>query len=202
MRNGVQTREIREAILDATDRILSTVGYKKMTIDDLAREVGIGKGSIYLHFTSKEEIALSHVDRIVERLKTRLTKIAAEDMSCESRLRRMLTDRVLFRFDSVQHYTRSLDDLLSAIRPSLMNRRKRYFEEEAAIFERVIEEGTANGEFGSERPSERAESLLLATNSLLPFSLTTKELGERAEIEERVLRLANLLLTGLIRRNG
>jgi hypothetical protein len=51
MRNGVQTREVREAILDAGERLLAGYGYKKMTIDDLAREVGIGKGSVYLHFT-------------------------------------------------------------------------------------------------------------------------------------------------------
>ena len=32
MRNGVQTREIREAILDATDLFLSRHGYKKMQL--------------------------------------------------------------------------------------------------------------------------------------------------------------------------
>src|SRR5436190_18648304 len=101
MRDAVRTRNIRDEILDATDRLLSTSGYKKMTIDDLAREVGIGKGSVYLHFTSKEEIALSHVDRIVDRLKARLLKIAAEPILSEARLRRMLAERVLFRFDSV-----------------------------------------------------------------------------------------------------
>lgn len=200
MRNAVQTREVRDAILDATDRLLSSVGYKKMTIDDLAREVGIGKGSVYLHFTSKEEIALSHVDRIVERLETRLRRIAAEPAPCETRLRKMLVERVLFRFDSVQHYTRSFDEMLSAIRPSLMIRRARYFKEEAAIFADVISEGTAKGDFTPNGALEKAESLLLATNSLLPFSLTTRELGERNEIEEKVLRLADLLLTGLIRR--
>jgi len=200
MRNAVQTREVREAILDATDRLLSSVGYKKMTIDDLAREVGIGKGSVYLHFTSKEEIALSHVDRIVERLERRLLKIAAEPASCESRLRRMLVERVLYRFDSVQHYTRSFDDLLSAIRPSLMIRRARYFGEEAAIFAEVVSKGFERGEFTPNNALEKAESLLLATNSLLPVSLTTRELGEREEIEQKVLRVADLLLTGLIGR--
>ncbi len=53
MRNVVQTREVREAILDATDRFLARYGYKKMTIDELAQEVGIGKGSIYLLFARK-----------------------------------------------------------------------------------------------------------------------------------------------------
>ena len=161
MRNGVQTREVREAILDATDRFLARYGYKKMTIDDLAQEVGIGKGSIYLHFSSKEEIVLSHIDRIIERLKEELKRIAALDVSPEERLQKMLVMRVLFRFDSVQHYTQSLNDLLSAVRPKLLARRKNYFAEEAEIFAAVIEEGRKLDVFESENPIETAETFLL-----------------------------------------
>jgi AcrR family transcriptional regulator len=200
MRNGVQTREVREAILDATDRFLARYGYKKMTIDDLAQEVGIGKGSIYLHFTSKEEIVLSHIDRIIERLKEELNRIAALNISPEERLQKMLVTRVLFRFDSVQHYTQSLNDLLAAVRPKLLSRRKHYFAEEAEIFALVIEQGNESDVFESESPIETAKTFLLATNSLLPFSLTTQELGERSEIEEKVGRVADLLLKGLVCR--
>ena len=113
MKDAVQAVSTRDAILDATDRLLARYGYKKMTIDDLAQEVGIGKGSVYLHFTSKEEIVLSHIDRIIERLNRRLSLIAERSSSSEERLRAMLIERVLFRFDSVQHYTQSLNDLLS-----------------------------------------------------------------------------------------
>src|SRR4028118_1956837 len=134
MRNNIQRESIRDEILDATDRLLARFGYKKMTIDDLAQEVGIGKGSVYLHFSSKEEIALSHIDRIVERLKERLKTIARENISHKEKLREMLLTRVLFRFDSVQHYTQSLNDLLLSLRPKLLARRENYFAEEAAIF--------------------------------------------------------------------
>lgn len=201
MKNGVQSREVREALLDATDRLLARSGYQKMTIDELAGEVGIGKGSVYLHFPSKEEIALSHIDRIIERLKGELEIIAGQQkISVAEKLRRMLLKRVLFRFDSVQHYTQSLNDLLSALRPKLLARRKGYFEEEAKIFARVIEEGIIDKTFSAGNAQELAETLLLATNSLLPFSLTTRELGERADIKAKTLRLANLLLDGLVRR--
>jgi AcrR family transcriptional regulator len=197
MRTAVQTVEVREAILDATDDFLARFGYKKMTIDELANAVGIGKGSIYLHFASKEEIALSHVDRIVERLKTELKIIAAKNMSPEERLRQMLLKRVLHRFDSVQHYTQSLNDILSAIRPKLLARRKTYFEEEAKIFATVIEEGQTKKTFQSGNVPEIARTFLLATNSLLPFSLTAQELGERGDIEAKTLHIANLLLRGI-----
>ena len=75
-RNQAVRDEIRESILDAVDRLLERSGYKKMKIDDIAEEVGIGKGTIYLHFRSKEDVALAHIDRIVQRLLVRLNEIA------------------------------------------------------------------------------------------------------------------------------
>lgn len=200
MKDSVQPKSTKDAILDATDRLLARKGYKKMTIDDLAAEVGIGKGSVYLHFKSKEEIVLSHIDRIIERMKTRLAEIASRNISTEKRLRSMLVERVLFRFDSVQHYTQSLNDLLSRIRPKLLERRRRYFEEEARIFAGVIKEGTRTGTFLKLDPLDAARTILTATNSLLPFSLSTKELGERKEIEKRTVKIAELVLKGLSRK--
>ena len=116
MKQAVESKSTRDAILDATDRLLGRYGYKKMTIDDLAREVGIGKGSVYLHFSSKDDIALSHIDRIIERLKQRMAAIAAMETPARKRVQQMLLERVLFRFDSVQHYTQNLNDMLSHIR--------------------------------------------------------------------------------------
>ena len=200
MKDATQIRDVRSAILDATDRLLAQHGYKKMTIDDLAAEVGIGKGSVYLHFSSKEEIALSHIDAIIERLKSRLHEIAGKRSSCAKRLKEMLIERVILRFDSVQHYTQSLDDIFAKIRPALLERRKRYFDEEARIFARLVQEGVEKGEFAAMDADDTARALLIATNSLLPYSLTTQELGERREIEKRVSMLADLLLQGLITR--
>ena len=195
-------RDIKGAILDAAEQMLGGHGYKKMTIDDLAAEVGIGKGTVYLYFSSKEEIALSHIDRVIERLRVRLENIAAKKSSCEQRLREMLIERVVFRFDSVQHYTQSLNDIFAKIRQTLLERRKRYFEEEAKIFAALIKEGIAAGEFARTNANDLAQSLLVATNSLLPYSLSTQELGERREIERRATQVANLLLKGVISREN
>ncbi|GAC1395003.1 MAG: hypothetical protein NVSMB65_13760 [Chloroflexota bacterium] len=42
-----QRRE--ERILDAAATLLVRWGYRKTTLDDVAREAGVGKGTIYLH---------------------------------------------------------------------------------------------------------------------------------------------------------
>ena len=200
MQKAVTPTDVREAILDAADVLLARYGYKKMTMDDLAQEVGIGKGTIYLHFSSKEEVALSHIDRIIERLKQRLSAIAESDATPAIRLRLMLLTRVLFRFDSVQHYTQSMNDLLAALRPSLLARRERYFTEEAELFAGVLREGKKLKVFSCDDPRATAETLLFATNSLLPYSLSTRELGAREDIKEKVTHIADLLLEGLLRR--
>jgi len=191
---------VKDAILDATDRLLARYGYRKMTVEDISVEAGIGKGTVYLHFSSKEEVVLSHIDRIVDRLKDRLREIARSDASAAERLRLMLLTRVLFRFDSIQHYTQSLNDLLAALRPGLLRRRAQYFEAEAQIFAEVLTEGNQSGELSFEDEHATAHALLQATNGLLPYSLSTTELGERDEVEQRAAAVANLMLRGLLSR--
>lgn len=200
MRDSAQPKTTRDAILDATDRLLARYGYKKMTIDDLAKEVGIGKGSVYLHFDSKEEIALSHIDRIIERLKSSLYTTSRSKVSPEKKLRKMLIDRVMMRFDSVQHYSQSLNELLAQLRPRLLERRKRYFEEEARIFANVLAEGRSAGVFKVKDPVEAGRTLIDATNALLPYSLSAYELGERNDIEKKTNNVADLILNGLLKR--
>ena len=189
--------DISDLILDAADRLLARYGYKKMTMDDLAQEVGIGKGTIYLHFSTKEEIALARVDRIVQRLNERLREIAHSSESSADRLRRMLLERVLFRFDSVEHYTESLSDVLAAIRPALLLRHERHFGEEARVFDELLREGRRSGELVFRDARATAHALLIATNALLPYNLSTRELGERKDVEAQVARIADLLLNGL-----
>ena len=46
-------RETREAILDAPDRLLTTRGFRSVTMDDIAGEAGVSRRTIYMYFPSK-----------------------------------------------------------------------------------------------------------------------------------------------------
>lgn len=202
MRAVAVREDIEDLILDAADRLLARYGYRKMTMDDLAEEVGIGKGTLYLHFRSKEDIALSRVDRLVHRLVEQLRVIAAGTSSPTDKLNEMLLLRVMFRFDAVQHYTESLSEVLRDIRPQLLERHGQQFQLEAEVFAEVLREGYSAGLFRRQDPLSTAHTLLSATNSLLPFSLSTRELGRRKEVQDRAARIAGLLLSGLLRAGG
>jgi AcrR family transcriptional regulator len=193
--------DVRENILDAVGRLLERYGYRKMTVDDIAREVGIGKGTVYLYFPSKEEMALAWIDRANAGIQEGLRGLAALEGTVAQRLRRMLVARVLARFDSVQDFRQSLDELYADVRPSLLARREKYHSSEATIFAQVLAEGLRNGSLALEDSEVTARLLLIATNSLLPYSLRAAQLGRRDEIEQTTMRLADLLLTGLMRRD-
>jgi len=48
-----------------------------------------------------------------------------------------------------------------------------------------------------ENSLDTARSMLTATNSLLPYSLSTDELGKRNDLKSRSLAIAELLLSGI-----
>ncbi|MCA1816333.1 MAG: TetR/AcrR family transcriptional regulator [Acidobacteria bacterium] len=198
MKAAIAREETRDLILDAADRLLARYGYRKMTVDDIAREAGIGKGTIYLHFKSKEEVALSRIDRVIEQLKDRLLEMARTTHPVPERLRRMLLERVLFRFDAVQHYTESLNDIFATVRPGLLARRERHFADEAAIFAEVLKEGRRAGVFAFRDTRATARAFIVATNALLPYTLSVRELGERKRVEEETAQIAQLIINGLL----
>lgn len=198
MRQIAKRSDIRDLILDAVDGLLARFGYKKMTMEDVAKQVGIGKGTIYLHFPSKEELVLAHIDRIAEAVLRKLEEIAGSSDPIDRRLRRMLVLRVLYRFDSVAHYSRSLGDLLSSVRAPLLARRQAYFEKEASVLEKVLREGARLGSLDCADPRTASFVLIQSTNSHLPFNLSARELGRREELEDQVGRIADLLIKGLL----
>lgn len=189
--------DVREAILDATEQLLGRFGYRRMTVDDIARAADVGKGTIYLHFPSKDEVALSTIDRIVDKVVGELERIAAGSGSAAQRLRAMLLARVTVRLEAVRGYTDGLDNLLSVIRPALLERRKIWFAREARALAAMLVVGRESGEFTFANATHTADDLLAATASFLPAGLTPAELRRGKKVVEQAGRVADLLLHGL-----
>jgi len=193
--------DVREAILDAVGRLLKRYGYGKMTVDDIAREAAVGKGTIYLYFPSKKEMALGWIDRAHDQLHNELRKIAGSGEAPPDKLCRILKKRVTSRIDTARNCVQSFDELFAAVRPDMLARRDHNHKVEALILAEVVKDGCDRGIFASDDHYETAYCLLLATNYLLPYSLKTNQLGGRKEIEEKLKKISRLLLHGMIVRS-
>ena len=187
---------MRMRILDAADRLLVRHGFRRMTIESIAAEARIGKGSVYLHFRSKEDVALSCIDRMAAGVVAHLDRLAARPGTAVARLAAMLRARVLVRFDYARRHAHSIDEKLAVMRQAMLERRATHFDDEAAVLDRVVAAGRAAGEFAA-APAHAGRALVAATNALLPYSLSVRELGHRAALARRTDEVVALLLAGL-----
>ncbi len=75
----VSRREARaQRILDATAALILRWGYNKTTLDDISRQAGVAKGTIYLHWKTREELFAALTTRekleMAEDLKQRIER--------------------------------------------------------------------------------------------------------------------------------
>jgi AcrR family transcriptional regulator len=198
MTQALAKPDTRTAILEAAERAFATHGYKKVTVEDIAAGAGLGRRTIYLHFQGKKHIALAVIDRIVEQLFAELARVAASAVPPSERLRRMLVCRVLFLFDRERDLRHTLDDMYKALMPRYKTHREKYIRGEVELFAGVLREGEERGEFSDLDAAEVAGALVMATNSLTPFSLNARQRGQRTRVERQVRLIADLLVDGLL----
>jgi len=71
-------QERADRILDAAAELILRWGYKKTTIDDIARQAGVAKGTIYLHWKTREDLFMALLIRedlkLTEDMKQRITR--------------------------------------------------------------------------------------------------------------------------------
>lgn len=65
-------------ILAAARRIFAASGYYQARVEDIAREAGIGKGTVYEYFTSKEELYLEMLLEIADSYVSGLAEVLGQ----------------------------------------------------------------------------------------------------------------------------
>jgi AcrR family transcriptional regulator len=65
LRDPRQRQERATRILDVAGALLLRHGYRRVTIDDVAAGAGIGKGTVYLHWKTREELFTAVFEREV-----------------------------------------------------------------------------------------------------------------------------------------
>ena len=155
--------ETRRAILEAARKRFLHYGFKKTTIDEIASDAGIGKGTVYLHFETKEALLLTLAREVKRNVTDQMRAITESQASPEEKLRRMLMAAILSVHDVAQvtvHGTELVDELLS---PRLMACGQPERQAQLDLLTRVLSEG----EFDLPcTPNEAASHFLLA---MVPF---------------------------------
>lgn len=183
-----------DQILDALQELLEKKNMQTISVSEIAQAAGIGKGSIYYYFPSKEAILEALVERDYEKPLetaknlarqtdvspfTRMAMIfqACRNSSSEFRTRRNASTPVGVPEQCFIHQ-KYLHHLISELKPALTD---------------IIQQGIDSGEIHFDRPAALAEIVLIVLAVKLDNTIVP---SEPEETEETILGLISLLEKG------
>ena len=92
----------QKQILSAATEFFAKFGYKKTTLDDIGKKVGINRASIYYYFKNKEEIYMTIVINQFKNLIKSLYAEIEDDMICEEKILKYFEKRHQWWYEQSQ----------------------------------------------------------------------------------------------------
>lgn len=79
-----------DQIADAAMRMFARYGYKRSSMDDIAREAGLAKATLYLHFKGKDDVFRAMLVLLARRIEGRCREVLTMDAPFADRLSALL----------------------------------------------------------------------------------------------------------------
>src|SRR6185437_179659 len=197
----------RALILDVAERLLRHYGPQKTTIADVAREAGVGVGTVYLEFPSKdvlvEEISRARHGAVLSAMRT----AAAQGRTAAERLAGAFDAR-LDAFLALATEGAHACDLVHCVSTAVKSAQASYHEEELALVADILRRGAADGELEVEDVELCARTVLMAYAAFAaPWLLrsggaTACQGGAAGEAKRAIGAMHRLVLRGLLRRDA
>ena len=159
MRVVKSAEERKNEILDVAEQLFAEKGFDNASTNDIINQIGIARGTLYHHFTSKEEILDAIVDRMTREGIAR-AKAIVSDKSMP------LMDRLTGVIMALNVSGEAKEEVLEQIHKpqnALLHQKmqERLLSGVVPVIAGLIEEGNAEGTFASKYPTEAAEMIMI-----------------------------------------
>ena len=153
------SRDKEELILHAAQRRFAAYSYSKVTMDEIADDIGMAKASLYYYFPTKEAIFRSVVQYEQEEFLARAKEVLANSSLASHKmveyvqLRMKLTERLS---NLSQIHQQGWHD----VKPIFNELFKTFVQHELQYVIQILHEGRKSGEFHLEEPKKIASMIL------------------------------------------
>jgi len=168
-------RSKREMILEAAYDLFLNKGYWETKIIDIAEKAGIGKGTVYEYFESKDDIFFELFKTKVAAGYDNLSELPGKKIDAETKLREYIdielsnTCKYTFNKSFVMDLMMKSDAFRN---PALIESIHGLVKKKAAILHTIIEEGITSGEFRRLDPVLATVSVMGAINFYISINYT------------------------------
>ena len=189
-------------IICAAEELFARYGFERTSIEDIARHLGIGKGSIYLEFRTKEEILFRILSGYARSLQESFeAKVHDHSTSPLATLRQVYIEETISCYDRVTRDIHSPETLLHTS-ISMKRHFADFFMTKRKFLHMLLMRAAEVGEIRKEKATdEMALALMMATSALFPpyvdnFSESTT-IKNRQDLIDQVPIVIDLIIDGL-----
>lgn len=186
-----------ENIIETAERIIKEKGYYRFKISDISDDLDIAKGTIYNHYSSKEELLFKLIYPKLRNLKSSLSEIVNMENTFEEKFRLFI--RAAINSDYHQFVLASFPDMSVLFqnknRDKMDEIQGEIIEEFTSVLRLGIKEGVVNEDISLDYLSYQ---ILSSINPLL-YGILVNETEKMTE-EEFIEDVTNFLFNGLRRR--
>lgn len=190
----------KELIFDAMEQLMTEVPYKEISVDSIAKKAGIGKGSIYYYFESKDEILYA----VIERGYRRALREYFESVNYREHVSALEKFKQLFRSIIKKDFSDNERNLLITLHlhddSTLHSKMKTIAVQEIApVVTQLLLEGVSEGTMKTSMPRESAEMIV----AVLTFFLDNDVFPSDVQSMRNKLKIfAHVLETSLCTEPG
>lgn len=184
----------RQKIIRISGHIFSRYGFRKTTMEEIARALNKGKSSIYYYYKSKEEIFEAVVMYEANTLRNQLTKaIKAVDSPIE-KLKAYVYVRMK-AFEKLSNYYNAIFDKDLDHFEFIEKVREKYDREELAILRLIIYDGARRGYF---RPDNSEFTAMAVQTALKGLEVPLFWKRRQQNMQNRLEAILDVLFYGLL----
>ncbi len=192
----INKEEFRSKVIITAGAIFSRYGFKKTTMDEIAKALKMGKSSIYYYFKSKEEIFEAVVLHEADVLRNELTTAIKSVESPVEKMRNYVFVRMK-TFEKLSNYYNAIFDKNLDHFDFIENIRSRYDREELAIIRLILYHGARKKVFGVANSEYTALAIQTSLKGLeVPLFWQKKEVN----IEDRLNGILEVLFNGILKK--
>lgn len=179
----------RQHIRDAVVRAITAVGVPGLTMDRVADEAGIAKGTLYRYFETKQDLIRETVEATLAPMLEELRALAADAAAPGERLQRMTLAHLRF-FENNREFFRVLLHERSRAQVRVGRARSGVYQALIETAANVVRDGIASGEFRALEANKLGAMVVDANIAVISHRLLADRPGpveDDAELLSRVL---------------
>jgi AcrR family transcriptional regulator len=192
----INKEEFRKKVIVTAGQIFSRYGFRKTTMDEIAKALRMGKSSIYYYFESKEDIFEAVLLNEANILRNDLTTAIKSVESPIDKMRNYVFVRMK-SFEKLSNYYNAIFDKDMDHFNFIETVREKYDREELAILRLIVYHGAKMKVFNVVN-SEYTAMVIQTTLKGLEVPLFWKKKEE--DIEKRLNAILDVLFNGIVKK--